>query len=75
MPGPTGGYALARDPGDISFLEVIEIAEGSIGSGRCALRGGTCSSESVCALHERWVAAQSKLAEALDAVTFAELAR
>src|SRR5690606_33444564 len=38
--GPDGGYALARDPGDITLFEVVEVAEGPIALESCVLRGG-----------------------------------
>src|SRR5262245_17749445 len=55
--GPAGGYRLARDPQEVSLLEVIEAAEGPLVSRRCPIRGGPCRWENVCALHPTWLAA------------------
>ena len=32
--GVKGGYAFARDPGDITVLEVVELLDGPLGGGR-----------------------------------------
>lgn len=73
--GPDGGYELARPPGSISLLEVVETAEGQIASERCVLRGGPCDWENACPLHYPWNRAQIALALQLQATTFEELAR
>jgi Rrf2 family protein len=49
--GRSGGYRLTRPPDAISVLEVIEAAEGSLELRRCAIRGGPCRWDDVCALH------------------------
>ena len=72
--GPTGGYVLARPPEDITLLEVVEAAEGSIGLEQCVLRGGPCSWETSCPVHIPWARAQTALAEQLAATTFADIA-
>lgn len=72
--GPTGGYVLARPPEDITLLEVVEAAEGSIGLEQCVLRGGPCSWENSCPVHIPWARAQTALAEQLAATTFADMA-
>ena len=73
--GPDGGYALARPPGEITLLEVMEVAEGPISADHCLLRGGPCSWEHVCPAHETWDAAQRALATRLGQTTFEDLAR
>ena len=40
--GPDGGYELAREPEEITLLEVVEASEGSIGLDECVLKGGLC---------------------------------
>jgi Rrf2 family protein len=39
--GPQGGYSLATDPQNISFMDVIEAIEGPVITGRCDLGPGT----------------------------------
>ena len=72
--GPSGGYALARPPRQVSLLEVVEVAEGELRSRECVLRGGPCRWEDACAVHEPWSRAQEALRRSLDGTTFAELA-
>jgi Rrf2 family transcriptional regulator, iron-sulfur cluster assembly transcription factor len=72
--GPDGGYALLREPEDISLLEVVELAEGPLRSGQCVLRGGPCRWEDACAVHEPFSAAQDAFEGQLAATSFAALA-
>ncbi len=52
--GPTGGYRLNADPDKISVRDVIEAVEGPVEPTRCVLRGGPCSTDINCALHDAW---------------------
>jgi Rrf2 family protein len=72
--GPEGGYALARDPSEISLLTVIECAEGSVESPRCVLRGGPCDWAETCPVHETWGRAVRSVAEVLRDTSFDRLA-
>lgn len=72
--GPGGGYVLARDPADISLLEVITAVEGEIGSGECVLRGGPCRWDGACAVHEPWWRAQQALRDELARTSFRDIA-
>ena len=74
MAGRHGGYELVRDPAEVSLLEVIEVADGPLGSSECVLRGGPCRWEEACAIHAPWVRAQEAFRDSLHATTFAEVA-
>jgi Rrf2 family protein len=71
--GRGGGYRLARDPADISLLEVVEAAEGSLINSRCTLRGGPCRIDDRCVVHDTWIAAGEAFREALAATSLAEV--
>ncbi len=71
--GREGGYRLTRSPKDISLLEVVEAAEGSLRSERCTLSGGPCHWESMCALHPAWEEAAESLRRSLAGVSLASL--
>ncbi len=73
-PGPNGGYALVVDPARVTVRQVIEALEGSITGGECALRGGPCRWDDVCALHWAWSSAREAFASALDQATIAAVA-
>jgi Rrf2 family protein len=73
-PGRTGGYALARPPQTITVREIVEALEGPFDAGECALRGGPCHWEDVCALHWVWSGAKEALASQLGRATLAQVA-
>jgi Rrf2 family protein len=73
--GPDGGYTLARPPRDVSLLEVVEAAEGTVRNEKCLLRGGPCHWENACSLHEAWANAQEKMIAELERTNFARLVR
>jgi Rrf2 family protein len=73
-PGPAGGFALARLPEQITVLEIVEALEGPLRSADCALRGGPCHWDDVCALHWVWSSARNALCEELDGATLARVA-
>lgn len=73
-PGPRGGYWLATHPAHMSLLRVIEAMEGPNSLDQCAMRGGPCHWEEVCAVHGIWSEARAAFAEVLAAHTVAEVA-
>ncbi len=75
MSGRTGGYALARAPEEISLLEIVETLEGPLDDGECALRGGPCHWDKVCALHWVWSSAREAFAGEMAAATIAQVAQ
>lgn len=73
--GPDGGYTLAREPADITLLEVVVAAEGPVELSACVLRGGPCDWEQSCPLHVPWTDAQKALSDQLSRWTLETLAR
>jgi Rrf2 family protein len=73
-PSRHGGYALARPAEQISILEVVEALEGSFSEQECALRGGPCRWDDVCALHWVWSSAREALASTLAQATLRDVA-
>ena len=72
--GREGGYRLSRPPEEITLLEVVEAAEGSLQTSRCTLRGGPCQWDNVCPVHHAWVAAGRALRDSLAGTTLASVA-
>ena len=72
--GPTGGYRLARDPGDISLLDIVQAAEGTLTLDRCVLRDGPCDWGETCPVHDTWARAQDALTRELASISLAEIA-
>jgi Rrf2 family transcriptional regulator, iron-sulfur cluster assembly transcription factor len=71
--GRGGGYRLARDPGEIKLVEVVQAGEGPLRPDRCTLRGGPCRWEKMCALHPAWSAATNAFLESLGTITLASV--
>lgn len=72
--GRQGGYRLAREPSQISFLEIVEASEGPMVSERCAMSGGPCHwQQTICAVHPMLEEAGRALTEALRRRTLADL--
>jgi len=72
--GRDGGYRLTRPPERISVLEVIEAGEGYLATERCALRGGPCHWDDVCAFHPTWSKATEAIRSTLGKTTLGQVA-
>jgi len=72
--GREGGYRLKRLASEVSLLEIIEAAEGSLRASRCTLRGEPCVWESPCPVHQAWVTASEALRGELSMTTLATIA-
>ncbi len=73
-PGRSGGYRLARDPSQISLLNVIEAVEGDSRRQSCVLRGGPCGMDGVCDIHGVFFEGQEALLAHFASSSMADLA-
>jgi Rrf2 family protein len=71
--GARGGISLARDPEQISLLEVIEAIDGPIHLNMCVENSGVCGFEDHCPIRPVWCDAQNELIVKLKNTTFAQL--
>ena len=71
--GARGGVTLAREPKQISLLEVIEAIDGPILLNECVSDNGTCTFDSDCPLRPVWCDAQEELVGRLKGTTFQQL--
>lgn len=71
--GRSGGYVLAREPGEVSLLDVIHAVEGDVLSASCVLRGGPCRWDDMCAVHVPWSQAQHALLASLESTSLADV--
>lgn len=73
--GPEGGYALAKEPGDISLLDVIQAIEGPIAINQCLVHKDHCSRHwtKPCPVHQALGEVQKKLMAELDKHNFHDL--
>jgi Rrf2 family protein len=73
--GAHGGVMLARQPEEITLLEVVEAIDGPILLNECVGDPGSCEFADECAMHPIWVEAQELLSKRLRETTFAKLAK
>lgn len=71
--GARGGVTLAREPKDISLLEVIEAIDGPIQLNECVGDNSTCTFDKDCPLRPVWCEAQDELVRRLKNTNFAQL--
>ena len=72
--GANGGYRLARDPGRISLVEIVEAMEGPLGMTECSAPTSQCGIEDSCGMRASWRRINDVVADALRAVTLADMA-
>ena len=72
--GTGGGFALAKEPKDITLLEIIETIEGNMFLNECMIREGYCRNDASCPVHRVWKNAQRMFLDYLGRCTFEELA-
>lgn len=76
-PGRDGGLSLARPPAQIHLAHVIEAMEGPLCLSECMLpeaAASPCPFAHHCPVRARWGRIERALLDALEAITFAELA-
>lgn len=71
--GARGGITLARDPAEITLLDVVEAVDGPILLNDCVSDAFYCNFKEECPLYPIWVETQSHLINRLRSVTFAQL--
>jgi Rrf2 family protein len=72
--GVHGGVMLAREPKDITLLEVIEAIDGPIQFNECVGSDRTCTFGDHCPIKSVWCQAQEELVARLKNTNFAQLA-
>jgi Rrf2 family protein len=72
--GRSGGCVLARQPEDISILEVIEVLEGPLVSPQCLIESRLCSDGAHCVVHQAWNEATAGLIAGLASLSVADAA-
>lgn len=71
--GARGGVTLARDPQDITLLEVVEAIDGPIRLNECIGNEGACTFDENCPIKTVWCQAQEELVQRLKNTSFAYL--
>ncbi|HLO30795.1 MAG TPA: Rrf2 family transcriptional regulator [Anaerolineales bacterium] len=71
--GARGGVTLARDPKEITLLEVVEAIDGPIQLNECVGDNGVCTFDIDCPIRSVWCEAQEELVARLRKTDFAQL--
>ncbi len=71
--GAGGGISLAREPKDISLLEVVEAIDGPIRLNECVSDVSLCSFADRCPFRAVWCEAQGQLVKRLKDTNFEQL--
>src|SRR5881394_4670364 len=72
--GAHGGYQLARPARDISFLEVIEAAEGPVQLNICLDHKDRCDVSAGCTMYDVWRVGQDRMLEVYRRTSLHQLA-
>ena len=72
--GVNGGYALMRDPAEISVSELIAALEGPIAITACVEGSDdSCNIESICPMSGKWAKVNATIKTALDGLPVSDL--
>jgi Rrf2 family protein len=66
MRGSHGGIRLAKDPSEISILNIVEAIEGPIRLNICIGNAGVCGHTPACKVHNIWNNVQDSMVRELD---------
>jgi Rrf2 family transcriptional regulator, iron-sulfur cluster assembly transcription factor len=72
--GPGGGFALARDPQQISLFDIYHAVDGTSYLEACAVGLAKCSDETPCPLHERWKPIRERIRQYLETTSLSDMA-
>jgi Rrf2 family protein len=73
MRGSHGGYSLARQASQITFLDVIEAVEGAVTINHCTREKG-CSFSPSCTMHAVWSEGQARMLDVYRSTRLSSLA-
>ncbi|WP_051360605.1 Rrf2 family transcriptional regulator [Desulfuromonas sp. TF] len=71
--GVGGGFYLAKDPGEVSLLDVVRAEEGPLSLNQCLVEAGSCERSVFCPVHGAWQEVRDEMATILERHTFARL--
>jgi Rrf2 family iron-sulfur cluster assembly transcriptional regulator len=77
--GPHGGFALLKDPDNITLLDIVNTIDGSDTFTNCVMHTGTCegvnADKKLCPLHEDYEKTRSELIKLFSNKTINELVK
>ncbi len=73
--GVAGGFSLARDPSDLTLLDIMDAVEEPLLLNVCLMDSTVCERECTCPVHKLWAEVKDKMEEVFGRQSLAELAR
>ena len=71
--GAQGGYQLARDPQDMSMLDIIDAAEGPSELSECAGADNACQRSGTCPVRRVWQRVTDSINNELDKIRLSDM--
>lgn len=71
--GKSGGYRLARDPSELTLLDIVEAIDGPLALTDCSQGEGSCAREGACLTKSALREVSALIAQSLKAVSLASL--
>lgn len=71
--GAKGGFRLARNPAELTLLDIVEVMEGPLAIVDCVRSPEKCDRNGQCATREIWDNLNSEIREAMRKVTLADI--
>jgi Rrf2 family protein len=73
--GRLGGFCLREEGAKITLMQILLLTEGPAFTQNCMLGLKTCSDETACPLHFRWLPVKKKIIDLLEETTLEKLAK
>lgn len=73
--GVGGGFLLARDPNEITLLDILQAEEGQLKLNHCLVDTDACHRDAYCSAHEVWHEAQTEMAQVLKRYSVADMVK
>lgn len=71
--GAKGGFRLARNPAELTLLDIVEVMEGPVAIVDCVRSPEKCDRNDQCATREIWDNLNSEIRDAMRKVTLADI--
>ncbi|RPI06772.1 MAG: Rrf2 family transcriptional regulator [Ignavibacteriae bacterium] len=73
--GPSGGFALAQSPDQITLFHIVEAIDGSDFAHKCVMGFPECSGKNPCSIHHQWAKMRDEIYSMLVTENITEMAR
>lgn len=71
--GAKGGFRLARDPGELTLLDIVEVMEGPLSIVDCARSPEQCERSRACATRGIWGRLNAEIRESMRKITLRDI--